>query len=350
MKHAFLFLALNLMAYVSFAAVFTVDNNPGAPAAFSVANDAIAAMNEGDTLYVQPSPTSYGDVSIDKRIVLLGAGHNPENTMFSSEITNLNFLTGSSASVVKGIFLSNYLSIPSYNIVSDVVISHNFMTGQNIMGAQIWAVCTSWIFENNVIASTSNYISLGGNFTNGTIFRNNIFNYVTGSAFYAAAPGTIFDHNIFIFAGNSTFDNLFSNGSDVSITNNIIYATSPIEGTIETTCSGCFWENNMTYSINGTFTNLPGNNYNNVDPLFVNVPDASAYFTYANDYGLTALSPALGAANDGTDVGLFGGVGQFNRFGFDPSLPRLGEVNILNATAPVNGTITIHVRGFASGN
>lgn len=347
MKKIPLLLVLLLSAFKLFANKYTLDNSPGSPADFTNATDAMSGVADGDTIYVQPSSTSYGIINLNKRIVLLGAGHNPEFTSYRSEFSDIRFYTGSGESIIKGLYVSNLIVIMAFQNVPNVVLSHNFLTGQNVMAYESWATAPTWIIESNVIYSTSNWISIGA-ITDGSIFRNNLFCTVTASLFYGLPAGTILDHNTFVFSTGSQVENLI-NGISINITNNLFYINAPSTGNLHGACTSCFWENNMTYSLNNTINDLPGSNYNNIDPLFVNVPDNSPLFLYSNDYHLTALSPALNAASDGTDIGLTGGIAPFNMFGFDPSLPRLKEVNLLQNAAPVNGTITLRVRGVASG-
>lgn len=349
MKKVLITLVVSTIGLAGFATTYTLDNNPGAPADFTNATDAMSAVVDGDTLYVQPSPTSYGIISLDNRVVILGSGHNPDFSASRSEFSGINFYNGSGESIIKGLYVSNLVRLVENQTVNNVILSHNYFTGQNVINTEIWATGAGWIIENNIIYSTSNWLSIPG-FTNNTIFRNNLFCHVSYSLFYSVSSGVVFDHNTFIFSGPSDITSIFNSSTGVVFTNNIVYVTAPSANNLQNNCSSCTWENNLTYSINNTITDLPGNNLNNVDPLFVNVPDNSANFLYTNDYNLVAGSPAINAGTDGTDIGLTGGIGTFNMNGFDPTLPRIGEVTLLNATAPVNGTITLHVRGFASGN
>lgn len=347
MKKIPFLLVLLLTTSQLFANKYTLDNSPGAPADFTNVTDAMNGVSDGDTIYVQPSATSYGIINLNKRIVLLGAGHHPEFTSYRSEFSDIRFYTGSGESIIKGVYVSNLIVIMAFQTVPNVILSHNYFTGQNVMSYESWASAPTWIIESNVIYSVANWISIGA-FTDGTIFRNNLICTVSSNIFYALPADTILDHNTFIFSSSYQVENLI-NGTSVNVTNNIFYINAPATGNLQGTCTGCFWENNMTYALNGTINDLPGNNYNNTDPLFVNVPDNSPLFLYTNDYHLTALSPALDAATDGTDIGLTGGITPFNMYGFDPHLPRLQEVNLLENAAPVNGTITLRIRGVASG-
>ena len=74
------------------------------------------------------------------------------------------------------------------------------------------------------------------------------------------------------------------------------------------------FNNCMTYSYTGqTIADLSGTgNFNNMDPLFTNVPSNSVVDFYNNDYTLTDLSDGKNGGSDGTDIGVFG-----NNFVFD---------------------------------
>jgi len=100
-----MFFALN-----STATVWRVNNNPGVDADFNNLQTAIndAAVQAFDTLYVEGSSTSYGDIDIDKPLVLIGTGYflNENDTTqankFPSKITTVDFNNGSAGSVLKG--------------------------------------------------------------------------------------------------------------------------------------------------------------------------------------------------------------------------------------------------------
>src|SRR5690348_3604854 len=73
-------LALSL-ALNSFATVITVDNNANSPGQYSGLQTAINSAAPGDTLYVSGSVTSYGNVTINRRLTVIGTGYNPLKQM-----------------------------------------------------------------------------------------------------------------------------------------------------------------------------------------------------------------------------------------------------------------------------
>ena len=84
----------NTIILVAFLGVFTlnaqtyVDNNVGANANFSSLQDAIDAAADNDVIYIQPSLNSYGTVTINKRLTIVGSSHSdPSKRSFLDRIT-----------------------------------------------------------------------------------------------------------------------------------------------------------------------------------------------------------------------------------------------------------------------
>jgi hypothetical protein len=66
-----LFMA-GLLVNAMHAAVFTVSNDPNAPAQYSSINTALGVANPGDTVMVYGSGISYGTVNVNRTVVLIG--------------------------------------------------------------------------------------------------------------------------------------------------------------------------------------------------------------------------------------------------------------------------------------
>ena len=76
---------------------------------------------------------------------------------------------------------------------------------------------------------------------------------------------------------------------------------------------------------------------------FVNNP-INALFSFANDYKLQGSSPALTAATDGGEIGLYGGPNAtFSLSGEPLNSPIVRDFTITNAAIPVNGNLDIDV-------
>jgi len=59
------------------SAVITVDNSANSAGQYTGLQAAINAANAGDSIYISGSITSYGTVTLNKRLILFGTGYNP---------------------------------------------------------------------------------------------------------------------------------------------------------------------------------------------------------------------------------------------------------------------------------
>ncbi len=141
-----------------------------------------------------------------------------------------------------------------------------------------------------------------------------------------------FLNNLFLYSGN-VFGQNGTGNRNLTLFNNIFYGSVP-NGSI----SGALFENNISYG--GTSTAFPtgsgnvlSNNLPNTDPVFVNA--ATGAYSYTNDYSLQSTSPAIGAGNDGLDIGLSGGNGYFQKYG----IPGIPQIRAFSITSPANATV-----------
>src|SRR5262245_48331891 len=85
-----------LLVLHSNATVRIVDNNTNHPVGVYIdLTSAITASSNGDTLYIQASPTTYGPITVDKRITFIGAGFVPSfNSNFVSKVGAITIQAG----------------------------------------------------------------------------------------------------------------------------------------------------------------------------------------------------------------------------------------------------------------
>ena len=84
-KVIFTLTLFGVVALSTNATVRTVSNDPKAPAQYTSIDAAIQASSAGDTIMVYGSATIHNSVTVDREIVLIGAGYNnpygPESTI-----------------------------------------------------------------------------------------------------------------------------------------------------------------------------------------------------------------------------------------------------------------------------
>jgi len=364
------------------ATTYTVDNKDGSGAIYTVIQDAINAASPGDTLIIAGSETDYAGFTLNKKLVIIGAGYNPSGkaqfafpTSINSTITlrrqsdvqNLN----ASGSYIEGIKFGGAgsqlnLGVDSDDTLKNITIVKCYLGMDRIIVDDIYGL----LLYNNIVHSfiqinnntSTDQTSTSWDVVRNIAFFNNIFiaeSYswsLTTSG--ASASGYIVSNNIFT-APDNTFK-VFSNGptKNVVFTNNIIYGMKA--GDSRSDCDFCTLTNNLIYSdqsvsMNFSGTSSIGNNIENVDPKFT---DASAFaFDYAYDYRLQDGSPAKGAGTDGTEIGIYGGPYPFPIGGESPyitspapQLPSISEYNIETAAVPSGGSIDINFKANISNN
>lgn len=375
MKHIVVVLAL-LVSVSTFATVRTVSNNPTRPAQFSTFAAAQTASVNGDTIYVYGSPQQYPAITINKRLVIIGAGYNPNNQFGQpTNIAHIDLFRDSgvnnaSGSIIIGI-LTSRLDISGLMSNNIRVFRCRFTSYLNLAGGSPTGYADGWVLYNNIFES---YINGGAgsrtapSATN-IVIANNIF--TANSYLYFFNSNTIIvDHNIFL--GNGSSGNLY-NLYNVIVTNNIftrstgtVFAGS-INGPVL-----CTFNNNLSNqtTIADPLSFTPANNFVNTftgtgggsnfgagnivgqDPLYTTAPNLNA-FSFTANYRLQASSVGRNAGTDGTDLGIYGGSYPFPSggtpgSGYDtspmPPIPQITELNIQNATVPVNGTLNVNVK------
>jgi len=335
---------------VANATIRTVNNQSGSDADYTSISSAHGGAIDGDTIYIQPSPTSYGSLTVTKRLVIMGAGHNPTFSLYNSKLDIIYFGNASGNSIIKGLNISQISTISSA-ISNNILISGCFLSpGSGNPIALNTGTFNNWVFEGNVIQSNDSYTNLSGIGSN-CIFRNN---YISSSAvglnFYNVPSGTIFDHNIItqMFSGSALSSGVAS-GTNVYFSNNIITTQANSNYGANYSCSFCTYDNNIFWNYSSSYAPVPGsNNLLNIDPE-LNGWYWSSTYNYNSDFNVATESPAINAATDGTDIGIYGGIFNFSPFGIDGGTPHIVDFSLESSTAPQGGTITIHLNANGSG-
>jgi hypothetical protein len=348
MKKNLLSLCAIFLAFVSHAGVFTVNNESGATADYTSLQEAVNAVSNDDTLYVQPSQTSYGNILLNKRLVIMGAGHNPTFSPYNSQVEQMTFITGSGGSILKGLRMNTITSNNGLTI-NNVVISGCFISSSVpiAMGA---STHNNWVFEGSIIVSTTiNPINLA-DFDANLIFRNcYLQNYQSNVILLNGPTGTLFDHCLLIHTGIATFAGACS-GTNIQYTNSIIASFAGIINSLSSTCTACSYDNNIFVSYTGaTFGSISGNgNFVNVNPQFVSFVNTGTY-EYTFNLDLNSSSLGNNAASDGSDIGIYGGIFNFSPIGADSGSPQILNFSLESSTVPQGGTLIINLNANGSG-
>ncbi|MBX2897453.1 MAG: hypothetical protein KF763_18570 [Cyclobacteriaceae bacterium] len=358
----------------TFATVRTVSNNPTRPAQFTTFAAAQSASVNGDTIYIYGSPFQYPAISINKRLVIIGAGYNPNNQFGQpTNIANIDLfrdtgVNNATGSVLTGI-LTSRLDITGLMSNNIRVFRCRFTSYINMAGGSPTAYADGWTFYNNIFDS---YIYGGANSrtsqsATNIIIANNIFSNTNTYLYGFNSNSIIVDHNLFLGANNlfQIYNIIITNNIFTRTTGTVFYGggTGPVLCTFNNNISNqstiadpsSYTPANSfinTFTGTGGGSNFGAGNFVGVDPLYAAVSNFNGYVATAN-YRLQAGSVGKNAATDGTDIGIYGGSYPFPSggavgSGYDtspmPPIPQVTELNIQNATVPVNGTLNVNVK------
>jgi len=350
MKKLIFFLTMVLTGTVYSQAVFVVQNASNS-SVHPTLNAAVAAAVDGDYIYMPGGSFGIGDLKINKRLHLFGAGHYPDSTQ-ATGITaltgNIYFKTGASNSVLQGIYLSSSILMGdscSTGNVSNILISRcnveyiylTYNSGSTNCGAQNifikdciirndirGAYAQGTVVETSIITNQISY------FNGNAEFKNNIFlKYNTSSTSTGYVLNYVyncnFSNNIFRHYYSTT--NYFSTNSSDNFFNNCIFGFP------------------STYLVAGTHSNCLFST--TFSPQFVNVPNV-ANFSYTYNYHLSDTSVAKGTGMNGTDSGIYGGDNPY-KDGAVPLNPHIQFKQIPNATNS-QGKLNIEIKVSAQEN
>lgn len=279
--------------------VLTVDNNPGAVAMFSDIAAAYQAAEEGDTLLVAGSPTTYGTITLRKRLHIIGAGYfltengipgvsrDSSTLNISFDGTETNSASGSTIVGLSGTFQSSAKA--SGVIIDKCHITTSFFDGQVTIRRSYCADSTLVLRASESSVRNSILVSLNLQAENCTVSNC----VITGVL--QAWPSTSISSCIFTSA--STPESFAQN----------------VKGSV----SHCI-------AIGGDFLPAGGDNIENAafESVFVSTGILDPNFSPDGKWRLKAGSPAIGAGVAGTDIGAFGGPSPYVLSGV-PALPRV---------------------------
>ena len=344
------------LASVSQGAFRTVSNTANFPAQYTTLQAALDACAHGDVVLVAGSETAYGDVTVKRRVTIIGPGYNPNKQ--SALVAKVGTLTltaanaggDSSGTLLLGLDVTSTVvgsnSGPqAYQRIQNVVIERCRVGSVDPLFSKNWTVkncIITSLLRGGSLPNTCDGLLVSNNIFSGQIytFTNNDANVTIANNIFIRSSGTIY------YSGSAR---------NIIFTNNIFYGVSPYNASNDF----CTWNNNISCfnypvtndNFNITGTNSGGGNQVTVDPDFVGVVKQAVAFAYTQSFHLNAGSPAIGAGTDGTDVGIYGGMFPWPDGGAVPwetspmpYIPVMEALNIQNANVRENGNLNVNIK------
>jgi hypothetical protein len=299
------------------AAIWRVNNIAGMSADFTTLTAAHTAATAGDTLYIEASGTSYGNLTITKRLILIGPGYfqaqnyptYPTNGL--AIVGTLTFSSGSDGSIVYGLgggtlFLN----------VSNILVSRNYNLNLTINSTNI-----NILSNHNCVINAS---SISAN----ALIQNNHLDYVITNS----NPQLVFQNNIFEYTG------VFFTFNKQVLRNNILVSNSS-SGAIS--LSNCILTNNIDAISGGTRFGTTNGNFGNIDAA--NIFVGAAGISTDGQWRLKTGSPAIGAGLSGVDCGMYGGATPYILSGIPPgpAITKFSTSGQGSNTTPLQVSISV---------
>ncbi len=323
----------------------------------------VDAAQSGDIIYL--SAGVYGNaVTVNKQLSIFGAGYYPNSTPDGPGYTYINntmfLVAGSSGSHIAGIHFNNDVRISG---VAADTISGIFLDRCRFLNLYL-AYGTIGRSEGHIIKNCYIHHFYGHNTDNQTsssslnsVAANNIIRKATNFL-----QANLFDHNIFtaysLSSSYSTETSLLYIVYYCNFQNNIFFKPSYNPSPCYSYLLGGN-NNSFTYNMfvgftgSGGTSNVFANNFDNVnrDILFVNYSylfgstNSNCHFPYFNfdyshDYHLQPNCVGVGAGNDSTDIGIYGGSNPWKEQAL-PANPRITNFDV-TPTVPASGIININ--------
>lgn len=300
--------AIFCLAASSQATVITVNNLGGGD--YSNLVDAYNAASNGDTIYIEPTELSYGDLlNINKSLTWVGIGGIPAtDDVHRSIVRRMTLDTGASDSRFYGVYFLDYLAGATPDLLENLLVE-NCLFGDYISindGPIINMIVRNCIFLNpsqfnmyfydaDSLADRSSVIVTNCFISQRFEGYSNSFNLITVDHCLISSVFTSFSNSLNgAVIRNNYFTSDFNNSSPGGVNN--VFLNNFIRGGAGSSIG---------------VTNSGSNNQFNTTMSFVNYNGFSSWLS-SHDYNLLPGSNGIGAATDSTDIGIHGGNSHFS--------------------------------------
>ena len=335
MKKMFFLIAAAIFCASAQAKIWRVNNIAGITADFTTLQAAHDGAAAGDTIHLEPSSTSYGNLTMTKRLSIFSTGQfASDNPGFQQDIKNgfagaINISDAAANGSLLSIRYSGAITISGSNVGSISLLNcatttsqqcHPINGGIYIQDADNIIISGGWCAVVWLLGNAQNIL---------------ISNNIIGGRISVDAQSTATINNNVICAISA--DNGCSSNGFVLI-NSIVRNNIFLKGTGIVSFSGSQLQNNFSAD-----ASLPAGNGNlgNVNMANVFINGTGVFID--NAYLLKPGSLAIGAGLNGENLGAFGGTNPF-RLAVTPSIPSIYKLLVPSAASGTNMNIIFSTR------
>lgn len=337
--HYLMLLCMFLSAGTINATQWSVSNSPANPGQYASIQ---AALNDplvmpGDTLLIQPTPVRHPDFELTKRLVFIGGGHSPSHspgqitTLSRVYITSQANAVAASGSKFHGLRLSYFRSYGFSGNISDIGFENvlfDCLHCPNESGIRFEAgimpvnmLVKNCYFQSCIYDSPLYFSQTGPTGTASSLtVLNSVFSNCGGSSI-RSFKGTLLVSNCTFLSPSPIYDVKYG------AIQNCIFTTGTFDPNVtDNSFNNCI----ATDASLPPAGNLGANNISNTAVIFV-----------PNTLMLDPSSPGYTGGNNGTQMGVYGGGGNYSSSGEPLNSPIIRNLNIKNITIAQNGNLTI---------
>ena len=306
-----------------------------------------ALVQNGDSLHVEGSISTYEGVYLTKRLTVVGPGFlltdnaNTSNDLLEAKINYVVFLAGSNGSSIIGLHIVSGSGVQVDNNMSNITVKRcriDYALSVSYASSDIFVIGN---FFNNINSSNASAIAINGSgFPVNFIFNNNICQRTL-----LLAPSATITYSA-VECKNNVFDCPAVSGSPSikllcnNFQNNILKTPgASVDVNANVPGSG------VSYNISASSTAQFGTVNNNI----VVADQTTLFITSTSTDGKYQLKPASQASNngsDGTDRGAYGGASISNHYtlsGLAP-IPVIYDISTSGVSDASGLPVTIRAR------
>ena len=377
MKKSILLCLLAFSFSVSAQTIRRVNNNAGVTGVnvyttIQAAHDAAVA---GDIVYVEPSATSYGNLTATKQLTIIGNGfyifENSSSLMpqdqRESNLGGISLNAGSDGTKLVGISASNAISVYSANVqIERCKLPYVFLSyvgGANNLPTSVAdnaLIRGCYFFWQNGNSGSTRKIS-GVPVPNGYVNGNPVTRYIsnatitnnilsTGYYFVGSIQNSLIQNNTVqnAISNSELNDNSASQVYNCTFSNNIVVVESNNTSTVANQYNvACTFSNNIqicnTCTTSGTYFPTGNGNQNNVSSATYFLTAYNSLFNVDKALVQKANSPGLTAGLGGGEVGAFGGLTPYKLAGLAnvPIITNMITSGVGNTSTPLSVSVTV---------
>jgi len=273
---------------------------------FTEINNAVgwASVNNGDTLYVEGSSTTYASATVTKKLAIIGPGYflneNPKtsNDLLSAQIGSISFNAGAAGSQLIGVSIIHVFPYYVHLNTNNLTVKRCWIADAVHINSGVSDIYILENFFSNSQTSTALILDFPYDLTTDLIFNNNVCQKTL------IWSGSIQQCNNNVFDGPANVLNLQFTTPEFS--NNIL---KPTNASVDINGGS---KEKISYNIGTLSTQFGTANQNkvvsNMSSLFVSSGTTDGI------YKLKSNSAGSNNGSDGTDRGAFGGSVVGNRY------------------------------------